>query len=91
MYLNQFYVSNKTEYFSYKGVCGIHGYTVLRQLKEELTRATDKWLQIISNIMLFKTAMPLGIKEQNHFKFKKYNCICYYVVLSKIIYMSVRF
>ena len=61
------------------------GIQVLRQLKEELTRATDKRLQIISNVMLFKTTMPLRIKEQNYFKFKEYNCICYYVVLSKII------
>ena len=35
---------------------GIH---VSRQLKEELARATDKRLQVISNIMLFKTVIPL--------------------------------
>ena len=35
---------------------GIH---VSRRLKEELASATDKWLQVISNIMLFKTVIPL--------------------------------
>ena len=29
-------------------------------LKEELAWATDKWLQVNSNIMLFKTVIPLG-------------------------------
>ena len=36
---------------------GIH---VLRRLKEELALATDKRLQVISTIMLFKTVIPLG-------------------------------
>ena len=35
---------------------GVH---VLRQLKEELAWATDEQLQVISNIMLFKTVIPL--------------------------------
>ena len=36
------------------------GVQVSRHLKEELAWAIDKWLrQFISNIMLFKTAMPL--------------------------------
>ena len=35
---------------------GVH---VSRRLKEELVRATDKELQVISNIMLFKTVIPL--------------------------------
>ena len=35
---------------------GVH---VLRHLKEELAWATDKWFQVISNIMLFKTVVPL--------------------------------
>ena len=30
------------------------GAHISRQLKEELAWATDKWLQVISNIMLFK-------------------------------------
>ena len=38
-------------------VCvGIH---VLRRLKEELAWATDKRLQVISNVMLVKTVIPL--------------------------------
>ena len=36
---------------------------VSRFLKEELSWATDKWLWIISNMMLCKTVMPLGTKE----------------------------
>ena len=32
---------------------------VSKSLKEELAWATDKWLQVISNIMLVKTVMPL--------------------------------
>ena len=35
---------------------GIH---VLRNSKEKLARATDKWFRVISNIMLFKTVIPL--------------------------------
>ena len=30
-----------------------------RHLKEELAWATEKWLQVINNMMLFKTAIPL--------------------------------
>ena len=45
--------------FSYKGGCSMHGHNVLRSLKEELAWATDKWLQVISNIILFKTVIPL--------------------------------
>ena len=35
------------------------GAHVSRQLKEGLAWATDKRLQVISNIMLFKTVIPL--------------------------------
>ena len=35
---------------------GVH---VSRRLKEELAWATDKGLQVISDIMLFKTVIPL--------------------------------
>ena len=35
---------------------GVH---VLRHLKEELAWATDKWLHIISTIVLFKTVIPV--------------------------------
>ena len=36
---------------------------VSRHLKEELSWATDKLLQLIINTMLFKTAIPLRIKR----------------------------
>ena len=52
-------MSNKTERLSYKGGCGMHGHNILRQLTEELAWATDKQLQVISNIMLFKTVISL--------------------------------
>ena len=39
------------------------GVLASRRLKEELTWATDKWLQVISNIMLFKTVIPLRNKR----------------------------
>ena len=35
------------------------GGCVLRQLKEELAWATDKWVWVISKILLFKTVIPL--------------------------------
>ena len=38
------------ECFSYKDGCGIREYTHIETLKEELAWATDKWLQVISNI-----------------------------------------
>ena len=52
-------MSNKTECFCYKGGSGMQGVHVSRLLKEELAWATDKWLQLISNMMLFKTVVPL--------------------------------
>ena len=41
------------EHFSFKGGCGICGCTRIKAFKEELAWATDKWLQVSSNIMLF--------------------------------------
>ena len=32
---------------------------ISKHLKEELAWATDKWLWVISNIMLFKIVIPL--------------------------------
>ena len=58
-YLKQLYMSNKTERFSYKGGYGCVGVHIPRRLKEELAWATDKWLQVINNIILFKTVTPL--------------------------------
>ena len=56
----QLYTSNKTEHFSCKGGCGMCRHIhISRQLKEELTWATDKQLKVISNIMLFKRLIPL--------------------------------
>ena len=76
--LKQPYISNKMKRFSYKGgrgVCvGIH---ILRRLKEELAWTTYKRLRVISNIMLFKTVIPLGnYKEYSCFKFKYYCMRC---------------
>ena len=52
-------MNNKTEHFRYKGRYGMHGHTHIEVIKEELTWTIDKQLQIISNIMLFKTVIPL--------------------------------
>ena len=47
------------ERFSIKvGVVYMH-IRVSRHLKEELVLATDKWLRVISNIMLFRIVIPL--------------------------------
>ena len=65
-HLKQLYISNKTEHFSCKGGCvvcvGVH---VLRHFKEELAWATDKWLRIMSNVMLFKTVSYSTKKLKN--------------------------
>ena len=44
------------EHFSYQGGCGRHRLCVSSHLKEDLTWAIDKWLQVISTIMLFKNS-----------------------------------
>ena len=55
-HLKQPYISNKTKHFSYKGV---RGRACIEVLKEELACPTYKQLRVISNIMLFKTVIPL--------------------------------
>ena len=40
---------------------------ILRHLKEQLAWATDKYLQVISNIMLFNAVMPLRGKRIKSF------------------------
>ena len=45
--------------FSYKCGCGVRECTHIEEFKEELAWATDKWLQVVSNKMLFKTVIPL--------------------------------
>ena len=52
-------MSNKTERFIYKGGCVVRGRTSIKVIKEELAWAIDKWLQVISNIMFFKSVIPL--------------------------------
>ena len=58
-YLKQPYVSNKMERSVTKVGVASMGLHVLKCLKEGLAWATDKQPQIISNIMLFKTVIPL--------------------------------
>ena len=41
------------ERFSYKDGCGIHERIHLRNLKEEMAWARDKWLWLIINTTLF--------------------------------------
>ena len=45
--------------FNYKGGYGVHEYTCIKALKEELAWGIDKWLWVINNTMLFKTVIPL--------------------------------
>ena len=47
------------KHFSYEGGCYMHGYTRIKVFQKELAWDTDKWLQVINNIMLFKTVIPL--------------------------------
>ena len=54
------HVSNKTESFSYRGGCGVCGCCKhIKAFKEELAWTPDKCIQVINDIMLFKTVMPL--------------------------------
>ena len=55
---------------------------VSSHLKEELARAVDKWLWVISTIMLCKTTKELK-KELAILNLKQY-CIRYYVALSSV-------
>ena len=52
-------MSKNTVFFGYNGGCGMQGVHVSKLLKEELAWATDKWLHVISNMMLFKTVVLL--------------------------------
>ena len=56
-------------------------------LKEELTWAIDKWLRVISTIMLFKKSKSTkelkGTKELSRFKFKTILYV-FYVTLSYV-------
>ena len=44
------------EHFSYEGGRGGHGRTHIEPFKKELSLAADKWLWVISTIMLFKNS-----------------------------------
>ena len=58
IHLKQLYISNKMERFSYKGATYV-GVHIWGHLKDKLPWAIDKWIRIISNIMLIKTVTPL--------------------------------
>ena len=63
--VKQLYISNKMELFSYiKDECGVHGCRMhikvfKRHIKRRLALTTDKWLNVISNITILKTVIPL--------------------------------
>ena len=50
---------NKMECLSYKGECSIHGHVHIEMFKTKLAWATDKQLQVINYVMLFKTVILL--------------------------------
>ena len=58
-HLKQLYISNKMEQFSYRGGCGICGFTCIEAFKRRVAWAIDKWFWVIGNIMLFQTVIPL--------------------------------
>ena len=64
---------------AYMNVC------ILRHLKEELAWVLDKWLQLISNKMLFKTVIATTKKLKNKaaLNLKRY-CMRCYVILSNV-------
>ena len=47
------------ERFSYKGGSGVRRHIHIKAFKKEEAWAVNKWLWVISNIMLFKTVIPL--------------------------------
>ena len=62
-------------------------HNVLRKLTEELAWATDKQLQVISNIMLFKTVTYTTKKLKNKAVLGLNNIVCSatYVVLCNVL------
>ena len=84
-YLKQLYISNKMEWLHYKGAwmwCSYMGIHILRHL---LAWAIDKWLWVISIIMLFKTVIHASKKLKNNaiLNLKQYYIHCG-VALSKV-------
>ena len=57
-HLNQLYLSKKMVRFSYKDGSGVRGHTRIEAIKRRVDLGY-KQLQVISNIMLFKTIIPL--------------------------------
>ena len=53
--LKQLYVSNKMEHLVIKVDVTYISVYILRHLKEGLVWTIHKWLQVISNVMLFNT------------------------------------
>ena len=53
------YLSNEMEGFCYKGGVVFCRHSFIEMFKVELTWATSKRLWVISNVMLFKTVIPL--------------------------------
>ena len=61
-HLKQLYVGNKMERFSYKGGCSIRGHTHIEVFKSKAGldyRQIALGYYIRSNIMLFKTVIPI--------------------------------
>ena len=50
---------NKTGHFSFKGWCCIHEHTHIEAFGRRAAWAIDKRFQVASNIMFFKTVIPL--------------------------------
>ena len=70
------------ERFSYKGGCGVceHTRTRIKVFKRELAWAMDKWLQVISNKIVYTTKT---LKNKAILNLKQHRMHCY-VTLSNI-------
>ena len=75
-HFKQLYISNKTEHFSYKGGCDVCGHTHIEVFKRRAAWATDKWLWVFSNIMLFKTVIHTTKKLKNKTFLSLNNIVC---------------
>ena len=59
----------------------------MRRLQEELAWATDKWLQVISSVMLFKTVIYTTKKLKNKVVLSLFN-IVYIAIWSLVTYSN---
>ena len=57
--IRQLYASNKMEHFSYIGGCSVYEYECIKVFKR-IAIFGYKRFQVVNNIILFKTVIPLS-------------------------------